>query len=55
MFRAGVGSIAPALAAERAALLAHLDSPTVAEGLAAFAGHRPPDFSGDRYLPAEDR
>jgi len=56
MYRAGPSaSIDAALAAERAALLAHLDSPTVAEGLAAFAGHRPPDFSGDRYLPAEDR
>jgi len=51
----GVGPIADALAAERAALLAHLDSPTAAEGLAAFAGHRPPDFTGDRFLPTEDR
>ena len=55
MYRVGVGPIADALAAERAALLAHLDSPTAAEGLAAFAGHRPPDFAGDRFLPPEDR
>jgi enoyl-CoA hydratase len=50
MYRAGLDTPpAAALAAERAALLAHLDSPTVAEGLAAFAGHRPPDFAGDRF------
>ena len=55
MYRVGVGPIADALAAERAALLAHLDSPTVAEGLAAFAGPRPPDFTGGRFLPTEDR
>jgi enoyl-CoA hydratase len=56
MYHAGLDAPpAAALAAERAALLAHLDSPTAAEGLAAFAAHRPPDFSGDRFLPAEDR
>jgi len=56
MYRAGPSaSIDAALAAERAALLAHLDSPTVAEGLAAFASHRPPDFAGDQFSPTEDR
>jgi enoyl-CoA hydratase/carnithine racemase len=36
---------AAAMAAERETLLAHLAGPTAREGLAAFAEHRPPDFS----------
>lgn len=35
-----------ALADEREVLLRHLNSPTVAEGLTAFADRRPPDFRG---------
>lgn len=54
MYRAGRETpAAEALAAERAALITHLGSPTVAEGLAAFVERRPPDFSGDRFLPEE--
>ncbi|OLM16701.1 MULTISPECIES: enoyl-CoA hydratase/isomerase family protein [unclassified Pseudonocardia] len=43
----------PALAAERAALVEHLESPTIAEGLGAFVERRAPDFTDDRFHPQE--
>lgn len=54
MYRAGRDTpMAEARAAEQAALVTHLASVTVGEGLAAFAERRLPDFSGDRFLPRE--
>ena len=47
------GEHAEALAAERRVLLAHLDGPTVAEGLAAFVERRPPDFSATPFTTWE--
>lgn len=54
MYRRGPDVPPPqALADERAALVAHLESPTIAEGLAAFAERRAPDFSSDRFASEE--
>ncbi len=50
MYRAGLQAPqSAALAQERAVLLAHLEGPTVAEGLAAFVDRRAPAFSGPGF------